>query len=867
MSSCVHLTALLLALSSPARGPYPPQRPVTTFTGDKAELLERVKPIAAQSPVSLRKAYTDEQPGRYRRRHEFERAIRAAIGLWQDTREERYRTLAEAACRAALGDMLCAPEQALCARVSDRGTLDRENFVMRDACYHFALLYHVTNDAAHARRSAALLARFAEQIPKWLIFRDEKPFPQSAANKLNSGSPRGFWGTWMFLDIHNGVPLLHAYDLIHGSGVMQKAGTLEAIESMLVRHVELQLHFGWKMFNCEPYQIDGILIFAKYLGYPGWVHRCAKRVKDLYKVGFCADGWWLEGTASYHKQTHYGLKGIIARHLQGYTDPPGFQFNGVRFDSLDMQSALARPIARADQVLFRLQQPNGVWQTVHDTVFPHRAYGVPRITEAKSYLFGCTGHAILGCGTAPEKMVQATLHFGGTHGHEHSDMLNLILWARNRELISETRYRPLNITNTTRDWHRAGAGHVTVVVDGKNNTTRWGKETVKRTRQPTDDIPGVPDWYWRWRCYGNNLNNGMLRLFNTEFENVQVVEADGERAYGSAVNMDLYRRTIALVKINAVDCYVVDVFRVKGGQVHDYLLHSCLDRAHKASFSIPFGERREGTLHKYITDLRSAKTDQGWSVTFALDDGSASLKTFMLPQAGTEVVQGVAPAMRRQGVAPFIAVRQSDGESVFAAVHHPYTDRPLVQKVEHVPLTPPSDSTVAIRVTLPDRVDTIVSSMDREERRAADGSLRMRGRFAHVAEGDWAYLIDGDLLVAGDRSIRGDVSHTGELTKTYRVEAGDPIDAFVTPQELPINGSLDGRTLMIDEAGVLVQAFTIRHVTRRGAETLIYSQGEPGMTISPNLIKLECFPCWGIVGKARFHIAGSAIRRATGQEK
>ena len=408
---------------------------------------------------------------------------------------------------------------------------------------------------------------------------------------------------------------------------------------------------------------------------------------------------------------------------------------------------------------------------------------------------------------------------------------------------------------------------MTVVVDGKNNTTRWGKETVKRTRQPTDDIPGVPDWYWRWRCYGNNLNNGMLRLFNTEFENVQVVEADGERAYGSAVNMDLYRRTIALVKINAVDCYVVDVFRVKGGQVHDYLLHSCLDRAHKASFSIPFGERREGTLHKYITDLRSAKTDQGWSVTFALDDGSASLKTFMLPQAGTEVVQGVAPAMRRQGVAPFIAVRQSDGESVFAAVHHPYTDRPLVQKVEHVPLTPPSDSTVAIRVTLPDRVDTIVSSMDREERRAADGSLRMRGRFAHVAEGDWAYLIDGDLLVAGDRSIRGDVSHTGELTKTYRVEAGDPIDAFVTPQELPINGSLDGRTLMIDEAGVLVQAFTIRHVTRRGAETLIYSQGEPGMTISPNLIKLECFPCWGIVGKARFHIAGSAIRRATGQEK
>ena len=143
----------------------------------------------------------------------------------------------------------------------------------------------------------------------------------------------------------------------------------------------------------------------------------------------------------------------------------------------------------------------------------------------------------------------------------------------------------------------------------------------------------------------------------------------------------------------------------------------------------------------------------------------------------------------------------------------------------------------------------------------------MRGRFAHVAEGKWAYLVDGHLLVAGGRTIRGDVSYTGELTKTYRVEAGDSIDAFVTPQELPTDGSLDGRTLMIDEAGVLVQAFTIKHVERRGAETLIHSQGEPGMTISPNLIKLEYFPCWGIVGKARFHIAGSAILRAAGQER
>ena len=849
---------------------WPVTHPVTSFGGEETDLLERIEMLKGQDSPSLRQAYLTEPPGKYRRRDRFENAIRAAIGLSQAPGGEPYRELAEKACRAALGEHLDAPPEDLCGRVSGQGALDDANFAMRDACYQFALLYHVTQDTAYARRSAALLARFAEQVPHWLIFRDEKPFPQSAADTLNSGSPRGFWGTWMFLDIHNGVPLLHAYDLIHGSGAMQPTGALQSIEAMLVRHVDLQFHFGWKMFNCEPYQIDGILIFAKVLGRPEWVHRCAKRVKDLYKVGFCADGWWLEGTASYHKQVHYGLKGIIGRHLQGYTDPPDFvsAFDGTRFDGLDIAAALARPMARADATLFRLQQPNGVWQTVHETTYPHRAYGVPPISEARPYLFGSTGHAILGYGSERERMVQATLHFGGTHGHEHSDMLNLILWARNREMISETRYRQLDIKNTTREWHRAGAGHVTVVVDGHDNPTRWSTDLPKRTRQPTDDIPGVPDWYWRWRCYGVNMDNGKLRLFNADFPDVQVVEADGERGYGSRVPMDLYRRTIALVKIDETDCYVVDVFRVKGGQVHDYMLHSCLDLPHSAAFSVPLPDRREGTLHKYISDLHSTTTDDGWSATFTLDDGSAALKTFVLPQRGTEIIQGTAPAMRRQGVAPFVAVRQSDGESIFVAVHHPYVGEPLVQAVERVELAAEAEGAVGVRVTLPNRVDTILSTVDESPwplRRTADGRLSAQGRFAHVAESEngpgWTYLVDGDFLAVGDRVVRGDVSHSGRLTGTLRVETGDAVDAFVTGQELPLGKALNGCTLMVDQAGALVQSFRISDISRQDAHTLIHSADEPGMTISPNLIKLEYFPCWGIQGEARFRIAGSALLR------
>lgn len=479
------------------------ERPVTTFVGEQADLAERIKPIEGLDAAELRAAYSEETPGKYHRRDNYEGAVRAAIGLWEITEDDRYRALATAACRAMVADLLSASDEDLCSRISDKGALDKQNFVMRNACYHFALLYHVTKDLAHAGRSVALLVRFSEQIPIWLIFRDDKPFPQSDAGKLNSGSPRGFWGTWMFLDIHNGVP---------------------------------------------------------------------------------------------------------------------------------------------------------------------------PITEGKSYLFGCTGHAILGYGKTKPDMVQATLHFGGTHGHEHCDMLNLILWAKGRELISETRYRPLDITNTTREWHRATAGHVTVVVDGKNHTTRWDKHTPKRQSQPTDAIHGVPDWHWRWRCYGDNMNNGMLRLFNPEFESVQVVEADGHVCSGQWVSI-----------------------------TQDVRLAAAGNDSH------PGNGARHAT-------------------------------------AGRGAVPRRPPIGRRE----------------------PLCRRP-----------PP---------------------LRRRTAGAKGGACRA-----------------GAVRWRGGRYP----GHTSGSRGHHHLD----------------------------------------HIETRGDETLIYSSDDPGMTIMPNVVKLEYFPCWGIVGKARFQIAGSAMVR------
>ena len=860
------------------------RHPVTKFRGDKKDLLTAVKYIQGKNTAELGKLFQKEKRDYRIRAKSFERAARAAVSLWTMTRDRRYRSLAVAAYRGALGRLEKASDENLRRAVSKRGSIDNRNFKMRDACEHFAMLYYLTKDKKCAHKSAVLLAAFAEQIPKWPVHfpryagtpisgnaKVEKTYPQEGPGMcLHGDTAPGFWGAWFYEDILLGIPLARAYDLIYRSGEMQKLGALESVESMLRRHVEFQKRVGTNFFgNMDGAQISGIFTFAEILGEAEWVHECVWWVKAIYKTNFYADGWWHEGTTSYHIQIHHGLKSTIAANLfQGYSDPPGFKskLDGTRFDKLDMMKMMARQFRRADEAMNAVVLPNGLCQVLNDTSFPQSVWWMPRMKEAKSVLSGCMGHAILGTGKGKGNMALATLSFGGTHGHEHYDCLTITLFAKGKELISETRYRPREAKNSTREWHSATAGHVTVVVDGKDQTGRWGGGALRRKKQPADEVPAIPDWTYRWRGHGDSMNDGKLRLFNTDFDWVQVAEADGERSYIPRVKMDLYRRTIALVKISERDCYLVDIFRVKGGKTHDYMLHSCLDYPHDVKTSIPIRGTHRGSLHKYIKALRTAKTDDTWTATFTLEDKSASLKTFVLPQKVTEIIKGTAPAMRRLGTAPFMAVRQSDGDSVFVAVHHPFVGEPLVQRVEAVDLKPAGGKAVALRVTLPGRVDTIISTMDDkpfQTRKTNDGRIAVKGRFAHIAEGgkgnSWYYLVGGEELRVGDVSVRGSGPYDGVVSRTRRVEAADEFDAFETMTALPVDGTLNGRTLMVDIGGLLVQSFRIKKIERNGKVTLIHSLDEPGMTIRPGLVKLEYYPCWGIKGKGKFRIAGSAL--------
>jgi hypothetical protein len=325
------------------------------------------------------------------------------------------------------------------------------------------------------------------------------------------------------------------------------------------------------------------------------------------------------------------------------------------------------------------------------------------------------------------------------------------------------------------------------------------------------------------------MNDGRLRLFNADFAPVQVMEAGAERSYDALFPMQAYRRTVALVRIGGNDSYLVDIFRVKGGQRHDYMLHGCLAYEHDAELSLSLTEAVDGPLYQYIANPRTAATDDNWSATFRLADESANMKSFVLGAPDTRIIMGDAPAMRRVGHAPFIAVRRDGGESIFVAVHHAYTGEPLVIDAELVGATM---NRVELRVVMDDAIDTIVST--------GDG-------FTHERLGQWRY------------EVGGRHAHRGTITATRRVEAGDAYDAFVTAAELPADGSLDGHTLIVDCGGTLTQSFIIDRVERDGSQTIIHSRDEPGMTIKRGVVKLEYYPGWGIDGRATFRIAGSRV--------
>lgn len=864
---------LMLCMASCAPGD---QRPLLDYSCDPdatAEILgSRLPPTDAELIEGI-----DPQDRGAAANDLAEWAADQLFRLHETTGDEQARARAIAILRALAAPWLDAGDAKLRARITERGAQDSSNLLMRDVAWDLARLARLADDAGAAHRCAVILQRLAEVMPDWpLVTRQGELRDQDDEAYRRAWDANGLWGVWFVSDVEAGLPVVRAFDLIYDSGAMQALGALELIERDLIRYIpEHYLERPVDLGNLTHYVLRGLPVYGMAIPEPDYVHIAVQRYRWILNAMYYADGFWHEGTPAYHKDITVGLTRSVPAVLKGYSDPAGYtsKIDLPRYDDLDLAAEYARQHERMWAALKKLTFPNKDYAKLHDATWPHGAWWDERPTQTRPRMLGCTGHAILAAGEG-ERMAELHLHYSGTHGHEHYDALNIILFARGRELISETKYRAPEDWVSTREWQTATAGHNTVVIDEQNQQSRFPDVSHRRPITDADAMVrigqreglavDIPDWQHRNGGHGNALNDPKLRCFSARWPTVQVVEAEAERAYFP--DPEIYRRTVALVRLDETRMYAVDIFRVRGGETHDWMLHGALHDAYTLSTSLDL-RPMEGALHQYLDDLRAAQTGEGWVTEFAYESGPG-MRTHMLGAPGTQVIVARGPAMRRPGYTDFLDVRRGGGESVFVAVHDPFEGSANVERIEALEVGGGAMD-VGIVVHLANgRRDVILSSGEEppfEALQAADGT-RMTGRFAHLRyDGErlvHAWATDASELACGELSLSGPEGWEGEVIAVYRVEAGDGFDAFETEAELPVEG-LEGRCLMVDLGGTLTQAFMIEGVERTpGGGSLIHSRDEPGIEIGDGVIRMMYYPGWSIPGPCRFRIADTLLWEA-----
>ena len=602
-----------------------------------------------------------------------------------------------------------------------------------------AHLYTLTGDRTCARRAALLLERFAQVFPGWCYHYDY-PFQQKIIYdgdvppaQFRTGYRTARWTWWAYMDIP--LPLVEAYAELRGSGMFDELSrerghdVAAQIERDLFRNAAAQvLANPESLSNMSPTAWYSLIRVGSAIGERSYAEECARRLRAFVASQFFYDGVWHEGAPSYHEQTLGGLRRVVGALGAGYDD-------------------IAAALQPVEASLLKMRLPDGRFVPVHDTWTTPSRRGPTDRTDP--YLLPALGHACLGGGSGAAQQ-QFHLTWSGGYGHEHGDNLSLLVFSHGRELLSDLGYSHTRY----RSWTLATVAHNTVVMDGES-------QVFGSRRTQTD---------------------GSLRLFDVSDPRVQVVSADGERAYPGRARV--YRRTLVVIDAGQDRRYAVDIFEVEGGHTHDYFLHGDADRPGKVRAALEFeplatlvpsgihwtptrneGETRRvaepGYAYGFLRNLRSAKAAAGKPLRVDFDPG---LRVTLLPEPSSRLVLGDDPNVRgaheddarlEEFLRPFLMLRHEGAHSRFVAIIEPYADRPFVDGVELS-----DDSGLRVRIgNRTDRIDFGDGIRVTSTRKGAVEQRYWSGLPRHAplraAERD-ALILDGDVAQppARDQVVR-----------------------------------------------------------------------------------------------------------------
>ncbi len=753
---------------------------------------------------------------------------------------------------------------------------------IRELTYEYAALFLITGKAEYAAKARDILLRFAEVAPSWPLYdRKNNPHPQSDERALLSGTISGLWGVWHPLDLRESFSLLRAYDIIRPALTPEEKENIEknffihqkTLNDSMSRHQRIYS-------NLQGYRLSPLILFGLVLERPDYVHEAVNYISDLLQYSYTPDGFWKEFTPGYHQQITSRLMGSCSLLTKGYSDPAGYIYepDGTRFDNLNLHERFAVQFERMKTALQVLSMPDGTLLSLNDA-WPKKDKATPSASQRLDSpgLLSVAGIAKLGT----EKMV-AFLQFDGIRGHDHDDPLNLVWFAGGREVFGETGYQALPDSGSTREWHTIAASHNTVIVN-ENMKQRDSNRLPPRLNvfkgESKNDFPFLAgadsaqsrlEFAYRDKekpiiaaqpAAAQFANQGRLLIWDTPENATQAMEAERENAYPDITS--LYRRTIVMIPTGNGDGILVDIFRIRGGGIHDFALRGGLDEPYTIEFDIPL-QPASGELYKYVQLKKSAEVHPPLTATMRYPDGyevrSRLSALFGTPDGELTLLTGEAPAIRRMGTAPFSFIRHQVSkqhrdfselnnslESCFVWVHEASRHGFSIQKV----VVKRDNDNLVIYIRSKDREDWVFSALEPDSI-IYSHNFHFKGKLASATTVDGkttGRIHSGTLLKKEGNTIAEKApSLSVPILKTLRKEAGDATDSVVFT--LPENTPLQKYTLAhLDLGDVIRYSIPVTAMHSENQQVRIDLGHTPGFVIQGETITMTNFPGWKFKGK------------------
>jgi hypothetical protein len=732
------------------------------------------------------------------------------------------------------------------------------------------LAFALTKASKYARGAKAILLRFAEVLPKYLVRagygygeyadcdphvaaerimnlpQDELVYPPNRPDrKLYAGywaasriGTSGMDGSWV-------CRVAQAYDLTCSARDGGAAVYADEERIRIERDVLLESTY---LAVCDPAINNksvgnraGAAMVGMCVGHPGLVRFGLEGLRSTVGGWFLPDGGTSE-SSGYALMTMSGIQNL-ALLLRNYSDPVGYVApDGQRLDHFDsfrdtrygdcwqsliwtLQGDLRHPPS-ADS--YRTTSIDSSFAELIAIAYPTDEHvALLKELSGKGLAAGGGEQALLLCQAGLESrdvpaltlhdvvfpfLSQAYLRTGPT-GRSSLALLNASNWGGHHHLDSLDLYYWKDGRELLSD-----LGYLWDHAD-KKQTSRSVAHNLVMIDGKDQKTAG---------------RGGSFHLFAVA-PHVKATEASSH-AYDKA---PLYRRTCIQIDHGEAGSYLVDVFRVRSNAKCQYIFHGPGNDFAAQGLNFAAATELASTLPSSmplpLENARQAPGDAPWHITWRLDK-DYQFTAFAPGSRGETITLGSGWGQRdhrntdRGALLPYV-IRTVEGGGVcqFISVFAGATQsRPLVKAVRRLPLPPgaPSD-TVAVEIETAAGTDVLVSMLTPAPVKLSTsaGELATDGRIAAVlmaaGKSVAASLIGGTRLVLANANLSCPQSdYRGKLGGV----AGSQGESWFTIEgELPSPSSLAGQTVFIDD-GTLRRAYPIRLAKPDGSRTRIYTK-------------------------------------------